>query len=174
MEIRLMEMTKMTNIGLKKASNMRRRKVIMLAKRLCLYCLLVSSLGYNGWTWLTTQNLPKLDKVFLKYPLPDDAFVYGVSTNGGGATVGFSYRYYLSKGLATDEEILSMLADEQPFLITKDPEVNVETRGAELDIRVTGRINQFHSQALIRQIGSDSYAVVNINLTSTSGKTGLH
>jgi hypothetical protein len=106
--------------------------------------------------------------------LPDDAFIYGVSTNGGGATVGFSYRYYLSKGLATDEEILSMLADEQPFLITKDPEVNVETRGAELDIRVTGRINQFHSQALIRQIGSDSYAVVNINLTSTSGKTGLH
>ena len=151
---------------------MRRRKVIMLAKRLCLYCLLVSSLGYNGWTWLTTQNLPKLDKVFLKYPLPDDAFVYGVSTNGGGATVGFSYRYYLSKGLTTDEEILSMLADEQPFLITKDPEVNVETRGAELDIRVTGRINQFHSQALMRQVGSDSYAVVNINLTSTSGKIG--
>ena len=146
----------------------------MLAKRLCLYCLLFSSLGYNGWTWLTTKSAPELDKIFLKYPLADGGFVYGVSTNGGGATVGFSYRYYLSKGLATDEETLSMLADEQPFLITKDPEVTVESRGAELDVRVTGRINQFHSQALIRQIGSDSYAVVNINLTSISGKTGLH
>jgi len=140
----------------------------MLTKQLPIYLLLLSSLGYNGWMWFTAPTHPELDKVFLKYPLADDGVVYGASTNGGGATVGFSYRYYLGPGLATDEEILSVLADKQPFLITKDPDVKIENRGTELDIRVTDRIDQFHSQALIRQTGSDSYTVININLTSTS------
>jgi hypothetical protein len=61
---------------------MRKPKVTMRTKHFFLYCLLLSSLGYNGWTWLTTQPTPKLDEVFLKYPLADDGFVYGVSTNG--------------------------------------------------------------------------------------------
>jgi hypothetical protein len=33
-------------------------------------------------------------------------------------------------------------------------------------VRVKGRIDQFHSQAVIRR-GSDDYSVVNINLTSS-------
>ena len=150
---------------------MRNPRDIMLTKRLSIYALLAFSLLINGWTWLTSPNAPQLDKVILKYPFGDQGFVYGVSTNGGGATVGFSYRYYLDKGLPNDEQILSSLTDASPFLITKDPNVKIQSRGEELDVWVAGRIDQFRSQALVRR-SRDEYRVVNINLTSSSGEVG--
>lgn len=141
----------------------------MLTNRLFIYVLLASSLLLNGWSWFASPRSPQLDKIVLRYPVENLGVVYGVSTNGGGATVGFSYRYYLSKGGSDDEEILSSLVGASPFLITKDPQVTVESRGAELDVRVKGRIDQFHSQAVIRR-GSDDYSVLNINLTSSGGE----
>jgi hypothetical protein len=146
-------------------------KAIMPTKRLLTYSLLACSLLFNAWTWFSSPHPPQLDKIVLRYPVTDQDVVYGVSTNGGGATVGFSYRYYLGKVGSSDEKILSSLVDKSPFLITKDPHVNFQSRGTELDAQVTGRIDRFHSQALIRH-GSDDYSVVNINLTSSSGETG--
>lgn len=140
----------------------------MLIKRLFIYLLLASSLILNVWFWFNRSNAPQLDKIVLKYPVENLGFVYGVSTNGGGATVGFSYRYYLSTGKSTDEEILSSLVGASPFLVTKDSHINIESSNAMLNVRVTGRIDQFHNQAVLRR-DDDDYEVVNINLTSSSG-----
>jgi hypothetical protein len=144
----------------------------MLTKRLFIYLLLASSLLCNGWIWFISPNPPRLDKVVLKYPIGDQEVIYGIRTDGGGATVGFSYRYYLRNGgSSNDDEILSSLVNASPFLITKDPKIRIESRGAELKLWVAGRIDRFHSQVIVRR-SSDDYHVMNISLTSISGELG--
>lgn len=58
---------------------------------------------------------PVLTDVVLKLPLGENGFIYGVKDDRGGATVPFSYRYYVYRELTSNEQIASELKTAGPF-----------------------------------------------------------
>lgn len=89
-----------------------------------------------------------LDEVVLKHSLGDGRAIYGVRDGQGGATVGFSYRYYVHEALNTDQAILAALVSAHPFLKTREPSVEVTQRNGVLHLSVGGRVYEYRSYAL--------------------------
>jgi hypothetical protein len=115
--------------------------------------LLVICVLYIGINWLTEPSEPALDKVVFTHPVGVGHSIYGVRDNRGGATVGFSYRYYISDKMDSDEEILKTLNTEIPFMVTKNPEVSVRRDDDGIIISTRGRVYEFSSYAL-ENVGS--------------------
>lgn len=111
-------------------------------------CLLAVCLIYIGGGWLMSSGAPALDEVVLKYSLGNGNSIYGARDGQGGATVGFSYRYYVHKDLGTDQEILTTLVSAHPFLKTQEPTVQVSEQDGELRLDVQGRVYEYKSYAL--------------------------
>ncbi|WP_397450424.1 hypothetical protein [Pseudomonas sp. NA-150] len=130
--------------------------------------LLLTCLVYIGGTWLFTPSAPNLDKLVLNYPIGEGGFIYGVRNNPGGSTVGYSYRYYVSKKLENEEIILSSLVRSIPFLITTDPAVKIEGTGSELAVLVKGQVYDFHSRTVVRHADDDGYTGINISIKADS------
>ena len=110
--------------------------------------LLVSCLGYLGVGWLMSPGTPELDEVVLKHSLSNGNSLYGVRDSQGGATVGFSYRYYVHKDLDNDHEILTSLVSAHPFLKTKEPDVQVIQKDGALHLIVRGEVYEYRSYPL--------------------------
>ena len=66
----------------------------------------------------------------------------------GGATVGFSYRYYVHKDLRNDHEILTSLVSAHPFLKTKEPDVQVNQVDGVIHLIVRGEVYEYRSYPL--------------------------
>ena len=111
-------------------------------------CLLVICLLYIGGSWVLAPGTPDLDEVVLKHSLGNGMSIYGARDGQGGATVGFSYRYYVHKDLGSDQEILSALVSAPPFLKTKEPDVQVNNEGGALHLVIQGEVYEYHSYAL--------------------------
>lgn len=111
-------------------------------------CLLVVCLIYIGGGWILSPGTPVLDEVVLKHSLGNGTSIYGVRDGQGGATVGFSYRYYVHEDLGSDQEILTALVSAHPFLKTKEPDVQVSDEGGALHLIIQGRVYEYHSYAL--------------------------
>lgn len=111
-------------------------------------CLLVISLIYIGASWIMSAGTPDLDEVVLKHSLGNGTSIYGARDGQGGATVGFSYRYYVHEDLGSDQEILAALVSAHPFLKTKKPEVQVSDEGSALLLHIQGEVYEYHSFAL--------------------------
>ncbi|MFC6299586.1 hypothetical protein GNF76_22955 [Pseudomonas sp. CCM 7893] len=120
--------------------------------------LLVACLLYVGVDWLVEPSKPALDKIVFTYPLGNGNSIYGARDNRGGATAGFSYRYYISSDIVSDEENLKVLGSKHAFLVTKQPDVSVEKNNGELKISTRGRVYEFSSYSL------ESAGAVNINM----------
>jgi hypothetical protein len=110
--------------------------------------LLVVCLGYLGVGWLMSPGTPELDEVVLKHSLSNGNSLYGVRDSQGGATVGFSYRYYVHKDLDNDHEILTSLVSAHPFLKTKEPNVQVTQKDGVLHVIVRGEVYEYRSYPL--------------------------
>ncbi|AZF29142.1 hypothetical protein [Pseudomonas sp. R2-60-08W] len=110
--------------------------------------LLVVCLGYLGAGWLTSPGAPELDQVVLKYSLKNGSSIYGVRDGRGGATVGYSYRYYVNAAMTTDEEILTALVAKRPFLKTREPDVQVAEHEGVLHLSVSGQVYEYNSYSL--------------------------
>ncbi|ROM43229.1 hypothetical protein BK648_17675 [Pseudomonas poae] len=110
--------------------------------------LLVVCLGSLGVGWLMSPGPPELDEVVLKYSLNNGSSIYGARNNQGGATAGFSYRYYVHKDLGSDQEILTTLVSAHPFLKTKEPEVQVNRVDGVIHLIVRGGIYEYRSYPL--------------------------
>lgn len=110
--------------------------------------LLVVCLGYLGVGWLMSPGTPELDEVVLKHSLSNGNSLYGVRDSQGGATVGFSYRYYVHKDLDNDHEILTSLVSAHPFLKTKEPNVQVTQNDGVLHVIVRGEVYEYRSYPL--------------------------
>ncbi|MBB4813617.1 MULTISPECIES: hypothetical protein [Pseudomonas] len=110
--------------------------------------LLVLCLGYLGVGWLMSPGTPELDEVVLKHSLSNGNSLYGVRDSQGGATVGFSYRYYVHKDLDNDHEILTSLVSAHPFLKTKEPNVQVTQKDGVLHVIVRGEVYEYRSYPL--------------------------
>lgn len=111
-------------------------------------CLLVVCLIYIGGTWFLSSGTPDLDEVVLKHSLGNGTSIYGARDGQGGATVGFSYRYYVHEDLGSDQEILAALVSAHPFLKTKEPDVQVSDEGGALHLIIQGEVYEYHSYAL--------------------------
>ena len=111
-------------------------------------CLLVVCLIYIGGSWILSSGTPDLDEVVLKHSLGNGTSIYGARDGQGGATVGFSYRYYVHEDLGSDQEILTALVSAHPFLKTKEPDVQVSEEGGALHLIIQGRVYEYHSYAL--------------------------
>ncbi|MBT0624842.1 hypothetical protein KIH32_13055 [Pseudomonas fluorescens] len=111
-------------------------------------CLLVVCLIYIGGGWILSPGTPVLDEVVLKHSLGNGTSIYGARDGQGGATVGFSYRYYVHEDLGSDQEILTALVSAHPFLKTKEPDVQVSEEGGALHLIIQGRVYEYHSYAL--------------------------
>lgn len=121
-------------------------------------CLLVVCLIYIGGSWILSPGTPDLDEVVLKHSLGNGMSIYGARDSQGGATVGFSYRYYVHKDLGSDQEILTTLMSKFPFLKTKEPGVQVTERDGVLHLSVSGRVYEYSSYSL------EGLGVVKINM----------
>lgn len=111
-------------------------------------CLLVVCLIYIGGSWILSSGTPDLDEVVLKQSLGNGTSIYGARDGQGGATVGFSYRYYVHEDLGSDQEILTALVSAHPFLKTKEPDVQVSDEGGALHLIIQGKVYEYHSYAL--------------------------
>lgn len=110
--------------------------------------LLVVCLIYIGGSWIMSSGTPDLDEVVLKYSLGNGSSIYGARDGQGGATVGFSYRYYVHEDLGNDQEILTTLASAHPFLKTKEPNVQVSEPEGVLRLDIQGEVYEYNSYAL--------------------------
>ncbi|MGH8451641.1 hypothetical protein [Pseudomonas sp.] len=110
--------------------------------------LLVVCLGYLGVGWLMSPGTPELDEVVLRYSLDNGTSIYGARNNQGGATVGFSYNYYVHKDLGNDQEILTTLLSAHPFLKTKEPDVQVTRQDGFIHLTVRGAVYEYRSYPL--------------------------
>ncbi len=111
-------------------------------------CLLVVCLVYIAGSWILSSGAPDLDEVVLKYSLGNGSSIYGARDGQGGATVGFSYRYYVHRNLSSDQEILTTLVSAHPFLKTKEPNVQVSEHEGVLRLDIQGRVYEYNSYAL--------------------------
>lgn len=111
-------------------------------------CLLVACLIYIGANWIMSSGTPKLDEVVLKHSLGNGSSIYGARDGQGGATVGFSYRYYVHKDLGGDQEILTALVSAHPFLKTKEPDVQVTQADGTIRLIVRGEVYEYRSYPL--------------------------
>lgn len=111
-------------------------------------CLLVGCLIYIAGSWLISPGTPDLDEVVLKHSLGNGSSIYGARDGQGGATVGFSYRYYVHRNLSNDQEILTTLVSAHPFLKTKEPNVQVSEHEGVLRLDIQGRVYEYNSYAL--------------------------
>ena len=111
-------------------------------------CLLAVCLIYIGGSWIMSSGTPELDELVLKHSLGNGTSIYGARDNQGGATVGFSYRYYVHEDLGSDQEILIALVSAHPFLKTKEPDVQVIEEGGVLHLVILGRVYEYSSYAL--------------------------
>ncbi|MEO8493200.1 hypothetical protein [Pseudomonas sp.] len=122
-------------------------------------CLLVVCLIYIGGSWIMSSGTPDLDEVVLKHSLGNGTSIYGARDSQGGATVGFSYRYYVHENLGSDQEILAALVSAHPFLKTKEPDVHVAVEGGVLHLAIHGRVYEYSSYAL------EGLGVVKVEMT---------
>ncbi|KWU51660.1 hypothetical protein ACQ9Y2_25875 [Pseudomonas palleroniana] len=127
---------------------MRKAKDIKWPAQGLLNGLLVMCLGYLAISWLMSPGTPQLDEVVLKYSLGNGTSIYGARDGQGGATVGFSYRYYVHKDLGNDQELLKTLVSAHPFLKTQEPTVQVSGHEGVLRLDVRGRVYEYSSYVL--------------------------
>lgn len=111
-------------------------------------CLLVACLVYIAGSWIMAPGTPDLDEVVLKHSLGNGSSIYGARDGQGGATVGFSYRYYVHRDLSNDQEILKTLVSAHPFLKTQEPNVQVTEHEGVLRLDIQGRVYEYRSYAL--------------------------
>jgi len=130
--------------------------------------LLVVCLAYIGWTWLMSSGNPVLTDVVLKLPLGENGFIYGVKDDRGGATVPFSYRYYVYRELTSNEQIASELKTAGPFLVTRDPAIKVDIQGSTINVSTNQEVYEYHSSTLFRHTNRNHYTPVTINLCKHS------
>lgn len=128
--------------------------------------LLALCLVYIGGEWLLSPGRPQLTEVVLRVPLGDDGAIYGVKDDRGGATVPFSYRYYVYRTLEADSEILAALRDASPFLVTRDASVKVDVQGRTIKVSVVGDVSDYHSSTLYRHANGSDYTAVSVFLNS--------
>ncbi|WNW11208.1 hypothetical protein RRX38_08595 [Pseudomonas sp. DTU_2021_1001937_2_SI_NGA_ILE_001] len=92
--------------------------------------------------------------------------LYVVLSDAGGATVPYTWRYYVHSRIDDSAKVLDVLRDEaEAFLVTRDGKAQVEVQGTTVKITLNGAVYSFRNQTLFRHAGG--YTPVNIWLAAS-------
>lgn len=120
--------------------------------------------------WLVTRTpAPALTKVLATYPVGSKGTLYVVLSDGGGATVPATYRYYLYKRMDdTSQALASLRREGVAFLVTRDADGRVEIEGEVVKIAVKKAVYSFNTPTLFRHEGG--YTAVDVWLQAQPGE----
>lgn len=77
--------------------------------------------------------------------------VYVVITDAGGASVPFTYRYYLHDRMDDEQVLLQELARDSAFLVTRDGNAHVVVEGRRVKVMVRNSVYSFNSIAMSKE-----------------------
>lgn len=110
------------------------------------------------------SSAPLDDRLYSEKQLTDNVWLYITKYQGGGATVGEVYRYYLNKQLDMPMPVLS---DSAPFLVSDRSNAIVTTVGDRILVRITGKIYSFSNFALFYDGDTPVMPLIDLNSTAT-------
>ncbi|MES2870316.1 MAG: hypothetical protein V4749_12160 [Pseudomonadota bacterium] len=141
----------------------------MARSRLLIGALLLVCGLQAVWIYFDRPSAPVLSQVIARYPMGTQGMVYGVLSDAGGATVPFTYHYFLAAPMDDDQVVLDTLRKQgHSFLVTRDANARVVVLGYNVNVKVTGTVNSFHSSTLLRM--ADGYVPVTVSLDAQVGQ----
>lgn len=116
-----------------------------------LYLLLLMCVVQGIWIAAHYKFSPTLSRVVQKYPVGEQGMLYVVISDVGGATVPFSYRYYLHARMDSGQDELETLRrDAKAFLVTRDGDAGVAVVGNRIKISVRDSVYSFNNPTALR------------------------
>lgn len=133
------------------------------ALKLLLALMLMTFLVLSAWAISLTlfPAQPNYDQLITHIDLRDSIIAVGYRNNVGGATVPFTYDFFiLADGVEPE--------DTHPFLQTRTPAVEILREGPQhIGVKVQGEITSFHNRVWLNR-PSDEPITVNIDLHASS------
>ncbi len=124
-------------------------------------CLLSLCVLQAIWILLNYKFTAELSEIIQRYPVGDKAMVYVVLSDSGGATVPFTYHYFVHRSIEDDGLALESLRENATaFLITRDHDAQTTVFGNQVKIAVKRQIYHFHNPAIVRF--DDDYLAVDV------------
>ncbi|MDB5984476.1 MAG: hypothetical protein JWQ69_5491 [Pseudomonas sp.] len=121
------------------------------ATKASLYLLLLICVVQGIWIAAHYNFSPTLSSVVQKYPVGEQGMLYVVVSDVGGATVPFTYRYYLHARMDSgQDELQTLRRDAKAFLVTRDGDAGVRVEGNRIKISVRDRIYSFNNPTALR------------------------
>jgi len=111
--------------------------------------LLLLCVLQGGWILLSYKFTADLSEVIQRYPVGDKAMVYVVVSDSGGATVPFTYHYFVHRPIEDDILALESLRNNATaFLVTRDHDAQTSVFGNQVKIAVRRQVFHFHNPAI--------------------------
>lgn len=127
--------------------------------------LLLICLAQALWIVLHLSPSATLSRVAATYPVGEQGMLYVVISDAGGATVPFTYRYYVYRRMDDEQQALNALRKEgEAFLVTRDADAQVHVQGTEIRIAVKDTVYSFRNATLFHHSGG--YTPVNVWLNA--------
>jgi len=124
-------------------------------------CLLLLCVIQAIWILLSYKFTAELSEIIQRYPVGDKAMLYVVLSDSGGATVPFTYHYFVHRPIEDDSLALESLRDNATaFLVTRDHDAQTSVFGNQVRIAVQKQVLHFHNPAIVRF--DDDYLAVDV------------
>jgi len=113
------------------------------------------------WILLSYKFTAELSEIIQRYPVGDKAMVYVVLSDSGGATVPYTYHYFVHRPIEDDNLALASLRENATaFLVTRDHDAQTSVFGNQVKIAVKRQVFHFHNPATVRL--DDQYLAVDV------------
>lgn len=119
-----------------------------------------------AWIFFSSTPQPHLSKVMNTLPVGTRSAIYEVLSDGGGATVGHTYFYYIAERQPNNEAALTHLQDQTPFLVSRQSGAIVAVNGRRIKARTHSTVYRFSSLAILRENGQATPLTVELTATS--------
>jgi hypothetical protein len=117
-------------------------------------CLILICLAQAFWILIHYRFTAELSEIIQRYPVGDKGMVYVVVSNSGGATVPFTYHYFIHRSIDDNELALESLRDEgRAFLVTRDHDAKTTVVNQRVEGEVRRKVLDFSSPAFFRVDG---------------------
>lgn len=117
---------------------------------LILIAAIVTFIVYQSW------GIFSINQTFYKKVAGNSLVNLYVTQADFGATTAFSYRYYLYDAKKSDEDFMSHVKGQTPFMITDDERVTAVVKDEQLYLRVRGNIYSYSNTSYRIRIHLDA------------------
>lgn len=120
-------------------------------RKIVFRCLVLLCVLQAFWILINYRFSPELTRILERYPVGDKAMVYVIQSDAGGATVPFTYHYFVYQRIDDDNEALEALREDgHAFLVTRDHEAKTTVQGNRVEVSVRKKVLRFSSPAFFR------------------------